>query len=115
MPVVGALAVAALLDLDEEPSLRVGLGRARDTAVQPLERDRGRAAGQPDAVGDRGHRADGCVLTARLGDEQHALLVADLDGQGHVHVGEDDDVVEWDEQQLAHDRFTLLVRSISHV
>ena len=37
-----AIAVAPLLDLDEEPPRRVGLGRAGDSAVQPLERDRGR-------------------------------------------------------------------------
>ena len=90
-----------LVDLDEEAPLRIGLGGARDPAVQPLERDGGAAARQPDAVGDRGHRADACVLAAALGDEQHALLVADLDGQGHVHVREDDDVFQRDEQELA--------------
>ena len=38
------------------------------------------------------------VLAVVLGDEQHALLVADVDRQRHAHVGEDDDVVERDEQ-----------------
>src|SRR5919108_20798 len=36
-----------------------------------------------------------------LRDEQHAVLVADVDRQGHVHVGEDDDVFEGYEEQSA--------------
>ena len=35
-------------------------------------------------------------------DEQHALLVADVDGQRHVHGREDDGVVERDEKKLSH-------------
>ena len=108
---VGRNAVLALLDLDEQAALRVGLGRARDAAVQALERHGDGAAGQPDAVGHARDGADGGVLALVLGHEQHTLLVADVDRQRHVHVGEDDDVVEWDEQQLAHDRITLLRRS----
>ena len=101
-PLVGRDAVLPLLDLDEQAPLRVGLRRARDAAVQPLDRDGGGAARQPDAVGHAGDGADRGVLALVLRHEQHALLVADLDGQRHVHVGEDDDVVERDEQQLGH-------------
>jgi hypothetical protein len=44
-----------------------------------------------------------------LRDEQHAVLVADVDRQGHVHVGEDDDVFEWYEEQGAQES-SLVVR-----
>ena len=101
-------AVGPLLDLDEQAALRVGLGGAGDASVQPLERDRDGAAGQPHAVGHARDGADGGVLALVLRHEQHALFVADVDRQRHVHVGEDDDVVQWDEQQLAHVWFTLL-------
>jgi hypothetical protein len=36
-------------------------------------------------------------------DEQHTFLVADLGGDGDIHVREDDDVVQWDKQKRAHD------------
>ena len=105
---VGRAAVRALLDLDEEAA-RASVSAAPAIARwRPLERHGGAAARQPDAVGDLGDGADLGVLALVLGHEQHALLVADVDRQRHVHVGEDDDVVEWDEQELAHGRFTLL-------
>ena len=103
---VGGLLVGPLLDLDEQTALRVGGRRAGDAAVQAVQRDRATAAGEPDAIGDLGDGADLRVLVLVLGHEQHALLVADVDGEGHVHVGEDDDVFQGDEQQadrvLAH-------------
>ena len=99
---VGRDAVLPLLDLDEQATLRVGLRRSRDAAVQALDRDRDGAARQPDAVGHARDGADRGVLALVLRHEQHAVLVADLDRQRHVHVGEDDDVVERDEQQLGH-------------
>ena len=101
---VGRHVVLALLDLDEQPALRVGLGRAGDAAVQALDRDRDGASRQPDAVGHARDRPDGGVLPLVLGHEENTVLVADVDRQRHVHVGEDDDVVERDEQQLGHDR-----------
>ena len=103
---VGRLLVGPLLDLDEEAALRVGGRRAGDAAVQAVQRDGAAAAGEADAVGDLGDGADLRVLVVVLGHEQHALLVADVDGEGDVHVGEDDDVFQGDEQQayrvLAH-------------
>ena len=62
---VGRLLVGPLLDLDEEAALRVGRGRARDAAVQAVQRDRATAAGQADAVGDLGDGADLRVLRPR--------------------------------------------------
>ena len=38
------------------------------------------------------------------GIEQHALLVARVDGEGHIHGGEDDGVVEGEEQERGHAR-----------
>ncbi len=99
---VGRDAVLPLLDLDQQAALSIGLGRARDTPVQALDRHGDGAAGQADAVGHPRDGADGRVLALVLGHEQDAVLVADVDRQRHVHVGEDDDVVQWDEQQLGH-------------
>ena len=96
---VGGLVVGALLDLDEQAARAVGTGSTGDAAVEALERDRATAAGQPDAIGDLRDRADLRVLVLVLGNEQDAVLVADVDGQGDVHVGEDDDVFQGDEQQ----------------
>ena len=103
---VGRLSVGPLLDLDEEASLRVARRGAGDSTMQAVQRDGEPAAGQPDAVGDLGDGADLRVLVLVLGHEQHALLVADVDGEGDVHVGEDDDVFQRDEEEayrvLAH-------------
>ena len=76
--------------------------------MEAVQRHGGAAAGQPHRVRHLGDGADLGVLALVLGHEQHALLVTDVDRQGHVHVGEDDDVVERDEQELAHGAFTLL-------
>ena len=78
--------------------------------MQAVQRHGRVAARKPDLVGDLGDGADLRVLAVVLGYEEHALLVPDVDRQGHVHVGEDDDVVKRDEQQLAHSGFTLLAR-----
>ena len=98
---VGLVAVGALLDLDAQDSLRVGLGGADDAAVQAVQRDRAAAARQPHAVGHLGDRADARVVVFVARDEQHALLRPDVHGQGHVHVREDDDVLQRDEQHRA--------------
>jgi hypothetical protein len=66
--------------------------------VQALDRDGDGAAGQADAVG---HACDGAhcgVFAVVLRHEQDAIFVADVDRQRHVHVREDDNVVERDEQ-----------------
>ena len=41
----------------------------------------------------------GGVLAVVARDEQDALLAADVDGEGDVHRGEDDGVVEGDEEK----------------
>ena len=69
----------------------------------PESGDGAAAAGQADAVGDLGDRADLRELAVVARDEQDALLVADVDGERHVHGGEDDGVVEGDEQERGHD------------
>ena len=103
---VGRLSVRPLLDLDEEASLRIARRGAGDSTMEAVQRDSAPAAWQPDAIGDLGDGADLRVLVLVLGHEQHALLVADVDGEGHVHVGEDDDVFQGDEEEayrvLAH-------------
>ena len=104
----GRLLVRALVGLDEEAATGVGLGRTGNRPVEAVQGHGGAAARQPDRFGDLSDGADLGVLALVLGHEQHALLVTDVDRQGHIHVREDDDVVEWDEQELAHSRFTLL-------
>ena len=94
--------VGPLVDLDAQAARGVRLGGADDAAVQAGQRDGATAAGQADALADLGDGADLRVLALVPGHEQHALLVAGLGGQGDVHAGEDDEVVQWYEQQLAH-------------
>ena len=67
--------------------------------MQAIERNCATAAGKPNPVGHLGDRPHLRVLVVVLGNEQHALLVADVDRESHVHVGEDDDVFQGDEQQ----------------
>jgi hypothetical protein len=65
--------------------------------MKPVQRDSVGSARQPHPVE---HLRDGADLRVRavvLRDEQHALLVADVDGQRHVHVREDDCVFHRDE------------------
>jgi hypothetical protein len=66
--------------------------------VEAAERDRAAAAGKPHPVGHLGDGADARIIVFVAGDEQHSLLRPDVHGQGHVHVGEDDDVFQGDEQ-----------------
>ena len=73
---------------------------ADDAAVQSFERDGVRAARQANAVADLGHGADGGVFVLVPRHEQDAGLVADVDGEGDVHAGEHDGVLERYEQQV---------------
>ena len=77
--------------------------------MHALEGDRAAPAREADAVRHLRDGPDLRVLVVVLGHEQHAILVADVDGEGDVHVGEDDDVLQGDEKKaggvlgLAHD------------
>ena len=81
--------------------------------MEAVQRHGVAAAGEPHLVRDLGHGSDLGVLAVVLRHEEHALLVADVDRQRHAHVGEDDDVVERHEQELAHGVFTLLGKVFS--
>ncbi len=96
---VCGVGVRALLDVDEETPLGIGGRCAGNATVQPVQRNRATAAGKSDPIGDLGdgpHLREAVVV---LGHEQHALLVADVDGEGHIHVGEDDEVFQGDEEK----------------
>ena len=93
------LRVGSLLDLDAQLALGIGMGGARDATVETGQGDRPAAAGQPYAIGYLGDGADASVLALVHRNEDHALLVARVDGQRHGHVREDDDVFERDEQK----------------
>ena len=95
----GQLLVGAFLDLDAQAAGGVGVRRAGDAAVEAAQLRRAGAAGQADGVGHLGDGADLGVFALVDGDEQHARLVAHVDGQGHGHVREDDDVFQRDEQE----------------
>ena len=94
--------VRALIDVDAQLPGRVGMGGAGDAAADARQRHGPRAAGQADAVGDLGDRADLGERPVVARDQQHALLVPDIDGEGHIHGGEDDCVVEGNEQERGH-------------
>ena len=96
--------VGDLGHLDAEAAGGVGVRGARDAAGDAGERHGAPAAGEADAVGDLGDRADLGELTLVARDQQHALLVARVDGEGHIHGGEDDGVVEGEEQERGHTR-----------
>ena len=104
MPSTGT-GVGALVDLDEQAAVGQRLRGAGDAAVQPLQRDRAAAAGQPDAVGDLGDRADACEVLLVPRHEQHAILIAGVDRQRERHAREDDDVVERDKKKATHQVF----------
>ena len=87
------------IDLDPQAALRVGVGGAELGPVQAVEVDGAAAAGHADALAHLGDGADLRVLALVARDEQHALLVADVDGDRDVHVREDDEVVERYEEQ----------------
>ena len=93
------LLVGPLDDLDAEVALRVGVGGAELGAVQAVQVHGPAAAGHAHALADLGDRADLGVRAVVARDEQHALLVADVDGDRDVHVGEDDEVVQRYEEQ----------------
>ena len=89
--------VDRLLDLDAQLTGRVGLGRAGDAAHLAREGDGTAAAGEPHALGDARDGADLGELRAMARDEQNALVITDVHGQGHIHGREDDGVVQRDE------------------
>ncbi len=95
---VDGCVVGGLGDLDVELAVRSGLGGADDAAGLSGELRAATAAGKADRLDDRGDRADGGVLALVAGDEDDALGVADVEGQRDVHRGQDDGVVERDEE-----------------
>ena len=91
-----------LLDLDVQPAVGQRLRGAGDAAVQALEHDgasRRRAGGRGRRPRRRCRRSRS---PARAGHEQHALLVAGVDGQRERHAREDDDVVQRDKKKATH-------------
>ncbi|MCL6650512.1 MAG: PEGA domain-containing protein [Chloroflexi bacterium] len=63
-------------------------------AVHTFERDGAAAARQPDAIRHARDGADPRVLVVPARDEEDALFVPHVDGEGDVHVREDDDVFD---------------------
>src|SRR5215213_4562880 len=60
-----------------------------------------RPPGQAHAIGHLGDDADARIVVVVAWDEQHLLLRPDVHGQGHVHVREDHEVLQGDEQHRA--------------
>ena len=61
------------------------------------------APGQAHVLAHLGHQANVRVVGAVPGDEQNAGLFADVDRQGDIHAGEDDGVLEWDQEKFRHE------------
>ena len=94
--------VGVLVGLDAQAAAGIGVGGAGDAAGDAGEGDRAAAAGEADVLGDARDRADLGELAVVAGDEQHALLVTGVDGKRDVHGGEDDGVVEGNEEKAYH-------------
>ena len=75
------------------------MGGAELGAVEAGQLDGPPAAGHADVLADFGDGSDLGVLALVPGNEQHALLVADVDGDRHGHIGEDHEVFEGYEEQ----------------
>ena len=109
---VRRLRVGILLDLDAKLAGRVGVCGAGDAAVEPGQGDRTAAAGEPDLLRDLRDGADRCVFAIVDGNEQNALLVADVDGERDSHVREDDDVLQWDQEKRCHVVHLTVIRCV---
>ncbi len=96
--------VGALLDVDPQAALRIGLGGAGDATVQRRELDGPDAAGKAHPLADLGDDADAGVVALVARDEQHLGLVPWIDRQCDLHAGEDDGVFEGDQKKFWHDR-----------
>ena len=106
--VVG-VAVVDLLDLDAQGvgSSSPRLGGAGEAAVQ-ADHGRDRVAAARAAVLDHlGDDADAAELAVAAGEQEDALLLADVDRQGGGDGGEDDRVVERD-QEIGHNQVHFL-------
>ena len=102
--------VGVLLHVGDQAALAVGAGGAEGAARDALERCAADAAGQADLLGDVDDGADGGVLALVARDEDDALLAGRVDRERDVHGGEDDGVVQRDEQQLLGHAVRSLVR-----
>ncbi len=83
------------------------MGGADDAAVQAGQRNGDGTAGQADTVGHLGDGADLRVLLLVPRHQEDARLVTGVDRQRDGHAREHHGVLERDEQQVAHNRFTL--------
>ena len=96
--------VGALLDLDAQAAVRVGLAAPAMPRCSAESRTAADAAGQAEPLADLGDHADVGVVVAVPRDEEDAGSFADVDRQGHVHAGEDDGVVECDQFERSMER-----------
>ena len=98
--VVG-MAVVDLLDLDPQG---LGLARLGDPGKAAVQADDGGdrlAAARATALDHLGDDADPAELAIAAGDQEDALLLADVDRQGRGDGWKDDRLVEWD-QEIGH-------------
>jgi len=97
-----------LFDLHAQAAVWAGLSGTGDAPVETVQGHGGGSSGQPHAPRDLGNGSDARVLALVHRHEEDALVVADIDGQRHRHVRENDAVLERDQQQIGQE--TLLVR-----
>ena len=90
------MAVVDLLHVDPQLVAVAGLGGAGEAAVQADDRGDRAAVGQLAALDHLGDDADAAELAVAAGQQEDALLVADVDRQRRGDGGEDDCFVEWE-------------------
>ncbi len=102
------VSVVELLHVDaQRVVVLVGDGGAAEAAVQAEHgRDRG-AAARVAALEHLGDDADAGELAVAAGEQEDAILLADVDRQRGGDGGEDDCLVEWDEE-IGHDQIHFL-------
>jgi hypothetical protein len=76
------------------------VGGADDAAMEAFQGNGAHATTHPDAIGDLGNSADSRVFALVTRHEHDAVLVPDVNRKGDVHAGEDDRVLQRDEQQI---------------
>jgi hypothetical protein len=99
---LGARVVLVRGDLHLERPLAAGGRRACDPAVKAFQGHRLGAAGDAQPLDHLRHGADRGEVLAAAGDQEDALLLADVDRQGRGHAWEDDRVFDRDQGQGLH-------------
>jgi hypothetical protein len=98
--------------IDAQHAVGIGRGGAECRPMEPHQRYGEPAAGQPDALGHVSHDADLGVGVVVPGNEEDAVVGADVDGQRNRHARKHDCVVQGDDSKPVHSG--TIVRLLVH-